>query len=198
MNQVVTELTIDARGAEAGSTTYVRAMQVAQAAVDRVIERSRTLSAASEENSARMLGTSTSVARAAAAFDRLKASIDPTHASALAMQKDILVLDRAVTTLGVSETESARIMDQLVLKHDAVAQSVRRRAQEYASLRSAEAGAAFNMDVNRSFGIGNQPKSARDSMTAFTAADNETALYQRRLSEVRAEVDPLAAAVGRL
>ena len=148
MNSVVTELTIDARGAEVGSASYVRYMQVAQAAVDQLRDREVALKTASEASSAAMISTSTSTQRAASAFDRLKASIDPAFAAAKGLERDILTLDRAVTRLGVTEQEAGRLMDMIVLKHDAVAQAARRQATEYERLRTIESGTAFTSDLN--------------------------------------------------
>jgi hypothetical protein len=138
MNTVVTELVIDGRGAEVGSAAYVRAMQIAQAAVDRLRDREEALKTASDANAASMISASTSTQRAASAFDRLKASIDPAFAAAKGLERDILTLDRAVTRLGVTEQEAARLMDMVVLKHDAAAQAARRQTEEY--LRLAAAG----------------------------------------------------------
>ena len=296
MNQVVTELVIDGRGAETGSASYVRAMQVAQAAVDRLRDREDALKLANEASGASMITSSTSTLKAASAYDRLKASIDPVFAASKGLEKDILTLDRAVTRLGVSEQEAARVMDLVVLKHDAAAQAARRQAAEYenlaragreaqaadraqgsvnttlgvrdpasfvgaarqsagvfsseldrldqisqqksaqigqsfaanlessliagtrksardaaavfsseldqmdevARMRAVEAGSAFTSDLNARLGVGATTNSARASASVFAEADREAESYQQRLAGVRAQIDPLGAAVAQL
>lgn len=137
MNQVVTELVVDARGAEAGSAAYVRAMQVAQQAVDRLRDRELALQSANDSSGASMVATSMSTGRAAAAYDRLKASIDPVFAAAKGLERDLLTLDRAVTRLGVSEAEASRMLDMIVLRHDQAAAAARRQTEEYQRLAAA-------------------------------------------------------------
>ena len=199
MNSVVTELTIDARGAEVGSASYVRYMQVAQAAVDQLRDREVALKTASEASSAAMISTSTSTQRAASAFDRLKASIDPAFAAAKGLERDILTLDRAVTRLGVTEQEAGRLMDMIVLKHDAVAQAARRQATEYERLRTIESGTAFTSDLNARLGVDTRAATASGATySALTQQARDAEVYQVRLASIRAQIDPLSAAVAGL
>lgn len=296
MNQVVTELVIDARGAEVGSASYVRYMQAAQQAIDRLRDREAALKQSTETNGAAMVATSVSTARTAAAYDRLRASMDPVFAAAKGLERDLVTLDRAVTRLGVSEAEASRMLDMIVLKHDQAAAAARRQTEEYkrlaaagreaqaldqssragqamwntyagvrdpsagaresaavfsaeldrmdqvadlkaqqigqsfaaslntalisgtsksardaaavfsaeldrmdeiARLRATEAGAAFTSDLNSRLRIGSAIPSARNSASVFLEADRDAEAYQQRLAMVRAEIDPLTAAIER-
>ncbi|NGO50423.1 hypothetical protein [Allomesorhizobium camelthorni] len=174
MNErVVTELVIDGRGAETGSATYIHAMNAAQAAVDRLIDRQKAMDTAVASGGTVLVGSAASTTAAARAFDRLKASIDPTFASAKALERDLITLDRAVMRLGTSESEAGRMLDAVRLKHDAVAQAAKRQADEY--MRLAAAGRqAFAADreqgrINTTLGIrGDEPASARASASVFS------------------------------
>lgn len=181
MNTVVTELVIDGRGAEVGSAAYVRAMQIAQAAVDRLRDREEALKTASDANAASMISASTSTQRAAPAFDRLKASIDPAFAAAKGLERDILTLDRAVTRLGVTEQEAARLMDMVVLKHDAAAQAARRQTEEY--LRLAAAGREAQQ-ADRAQGAYNQNLGVRDPASFVGAARASAGTFSTELDRL--------------
>lgn len=107
---VVTELIIDARGAEQGSAAYVKAMKAAQNAVDKVIEREQAATVAIEKQTTVMTNSAGSLTSTARAWDRLRASVDPTFRATQSMEKALLVTSAASTKLGVSSTEVARIM----------------------------------------------------------------------------------------
>ncbi|RWP84896.1 MAG: hypothetical protein EOR12_27070 [Mesorhizobium sp.] len=196
---VVTELTIDARGAEVGSATYVRAMKAAQAATDKVIEREQAATAAIARQSAVMTGSVGSITSASRAWERLLATVDPAARSTQAMERALLVADTAARKLGVSEAEVERVLGKVRLQHDAVARAAEAQAQSYRELAAAgrEAAAADHAQagINRTLGIGAADvNSARASAAVFEAAGREADQMAAKVSVLRAELDPLATA----
>lgn len=117
MNQVVTELTIDARGAQQGSAEYVRAMAVAQAAVDRLMDREAKLAAGAGKATDMLMVQSASIGRVAASWDRLRASIDPVTRAELAAARELnramLTADSAVKRGVTSQQDAARVISAL-------------------------------------------------------------------------------------
>lgn len=207
MSQVVTELVVDARGAEVGSASYVRAMQVAQQAVDRLRDRELALQAANESTGASMVATSVSTSRTAAAYDRLRASMDPVFAAAKGLERDLLTLDRAVTRLGVSEAEASRMLDMIVLKHDQAAAAARRQTEEYQRLAAAGREAQA-LDVSSRSGQAmwntyagvREPiaGAARSSAMVFEKEARASEMLAQKVAQLRAELAPLAAAQNRV
>ncbi|MGX9145945.1 hypothetical protein [Mesorhizobium sp. 128a] len=196
---VVTELTIDARGAEVGSATYVRAMKAAQAATDKVIEREQAATAAIARQGAVMTGSVGSITSASRAWERLLATVDPAARSTQAMERALLVADTAARKLGVSEAEVERVLGKVRLQHDAVARAAEAQAQSYRELAAAgrEAAAAdqAQSSINRTLGIGAADvNSARASAAVFEAAGREADQMAAKVAVLRAELDPLAAA----
>lgn len=202
MTTVVTELVVDARGTKQGTAEYISAMNAAQAAVDRTLERERTLQTAMTTGGTVMQSSATSVARAAREMERLKASIDPAYHSAKALERDIVTLDRAVTRLGVSEGDAARMLEAVRLKHDAVAAAAKRQTEEYLKLaaagRAAYAADMSQAQVNQQIGVVDvQPGSARASAAVFEQSAKETDQMAAAAQRLRAELDPVAAAQDR-
>ncbi|KFC73193.1 Phage-related minor tail protein [Bosea sp. LC85] len=117
MSQVVSLLTIDARGAEVGSATYVRAMKVAQAAVDRLADAEERAKAAQAGQTLVMTGNANSIARTAAQWDKLRASLDPVIAATKAIEQAQLRADAAVRRGVTTQEEAARIVAQVRKKH---------------------------------------------------------------------------------
>ncbi|ODT22215.1 MAG: hypothetical protein ABS35_15295 [Kaistia sp. SCN 65-12] len=133
MNQVVTELTIDARGATKGSADYVRAMAVAQSAVDRWRDREEKLAAAAGNATDVLMTQSASLGRVAANWDRLRASIDPVAKAELAAARDLdramLSADAAVKRGVATQQDAARVVSALRQKQVAELNAVREAAQ---------------------------------------------------------------------
>jgi tape measure domain-containing protein len=110
MNErVVVELTVDARGAVAGTAEFDKAMTKAGAAVDKVKAKSQDLRLA--DNLPR------SVDRVTQAFDKLRSSIDPvTRAqvrSEQEMRKALALVDRAVMTGVATQQQAAATISAL-------------------------------------------------------------------------------------
>ncbi|GAA2821553.1 tail length tape measure protein [Aminobacter aminovorans] len=133
-NRVVTEITIDARGSAAGSADYVRAMAVAQAAVDRLMDREAKLAAGAGKATDMLMVQSASIGRVAASWDRLRASIDPVTraevAAARELNRAMLTADSAVKRGVTSQQDAARVISALRQKQivdiDAVRQAQQR------------------------------------------------------------------------
>jgi hypothetical protein len=200
---VVTELTIDARGAEAGSAAYVRAMKAAQGAVDRVLQSEQAATAAMEKQGVVMMSSSGSVSSVAKAWERLKASADPAVRSTQAMERALLTADAAAKKLGTSDAEVARVLGQVKLQHDAVARAAEAQAQSYRDLATAgrEAAAADKAQaaINRTLGVGAGPSgSARASAAAFEEAGREADQMAASVAALRAQIDPLGAAQAKM
>lgn len=197
--RVVTELVIDGRGAQMGSAQYVQAMQAAQSAVDRFIDRQRALEQASTGGDHVMTQSATSTTRLARSFDRLKASLDPAHAAARAMERDIVTLDKAVSHLGVSELEAARLLDQVKLKHDAVAAAAKRQSDEYlrlaAAARETQAADVAQGRFNQFMGV-RDPRmmagSARQSASVFMNMSEDATQAAQSVGLARHEVTNLS------
>jgi Ca2+-binding EF-hand superfamily protein len=110
MTEVVSVLTIDARGAEAGSAAYVRAMRAAQAAADRAIDVDRKATEARERGGLALVRQSETIARSAQAWDRLRASVDPHVAAQKAIEQAQLRADAALRRGVTTQEEAARVL----------------------------------------------------------------------------------------
>lgn len=109
MTQVVTELVIDSRAAVAGSQQFESAMAKAQAAAERQTQVT--------------LVTARSQAQLQSSFTRLAASVDPAVKAQLAFERAQRTTDAAVNRGIVSQTEAARVLDLVRVKHTAAAMS---------------------------------------------------------------------------
>jgi hypothetical protein len=156
---VITELTIDARQAEVGSATYVKAMKAAQSAVDRVIDQANAANVAMEKQSTVMTGTAGSISSTAKAWDRLKASADPAFRATRDMERALLTADAASRKLGIDEAERARVLDLVRQKTDAVSASTRAGTAHIASV-----GTAARLTSNQMLNLSRQ---GNDVITMF-------------------------------
>ncbi|WP_135919938.1 hypothetical protein [Mesorhizobium sp. M3A.F.Ca.ET.201.01.1.1] len=195
-NTVITEVIIDARGAEAGSAAIVRAHQAAQAAYDRTIDRERAATQAMERQSAVMVASSGSIASTSKAWDRLRASVDPTFRSAQLMERALLTADSAAKKLGVDSAEVARVLGLAKLQHDATAAAAEKQAASYRELAAAgrEALAADQAQnrINQTLGLGaGNVGSAKASAAVFEAAAREADQMAAQVAALRAQLDPL-------
>jgi hypothetical protein len=177
MAEVVTELTVDARGVSMGLAESAQASQVAQAALDRYLDRLTAAREVSDQQGASLMRQSTSIQRAARDWENLKKSLDDNYRSASNLEADFIKLDRAVTRLGVSQAEAAQWLDKVVMKHDAAARAAREQTLEYQRL--AQAGReALALDMssrdgqamwNSYAGVREPSAVARDSAAIFQA-----------------------------
>ncbi|MER2250682.1 phage tail length tape measure family protein [Methylorubrum podarium] len=127
-NQVITQLIVDARGAEEGSAQYVRAMKAAQAAADKTLETEDKLQGAIERTGATLTRGAGSVTNIARRWDQLQASVDPVAAAHQkankAIEDAVLRADAAVRRLGVSQEQAAAVVDKVRMKHLAEVEAV--------------------------------------------------------------------------
>lgn len=111
MSQVVSLLTIDARGAEAGSAQYVRSMKAAQSAVDRLRDAEERAAAARERGAGVMLAQNDGISRTARAWERLRSSVDPAIAQQREIERAQLAADAAFRRGIATQAEAARVVD---------------------------------------------------------------------------------------
>ncbi|MBS7699159.1 MULTISPECIES: tape measure protein [unclassified Chelatococcus] len=123
MAQVVTNLVVDARGAEVGSAAYVKAMRAAQLAVDRTIDAHNRAQEAQDRATAAMGGQAGSISRSRAEWERLSRSMDPAIRAQRAIQDATLKADMAVRRGIATQQEAARIIDMVRQKHAQVTAS---------------------------------------------------------------------------
>jgi Ca2+-binding EF-hand superfamily protein len=119
MSEAVSILTIDARGAEQGSAAYIRAMNAAQKAADRVLDQQEKINQAQGRQMPLMINGANSIERTAKAWNRLQASLDPVIAATKAIEQATLRADAAVRTGVASQVEAARVVDLVRQKHAA-------------------------------------------------------------------------------
>ncbi len=141
-NVIVTELVVDARGAEKGTATWDRAMKVAQAAVDRLLDRDNALRNAMDQTSTTMTTAAGTVTGAAKAWEKLRAVADPTVSIMNKIQKATLDADAAVRRGITTQAEADRVLEQYVRTMQASSVAGREAAREAQSLAAAQERAA--------------------------------------------------------
>ncbi|PWJ87819.1 hypothetical protein C8D77_114110 [Mesorhizobium loti] len=154
---IVTELTIDSRGAEAGSAAYVKAMKTAQAAYDKAMDSANAATEAVAKQTTVMTGAAGSISSTAKAWDRFKASVDPVFAATQRMERALITADAAAKKLGVDQVEINRVMDLARTKHLGTAVAVEEGARaatmgatQWASLGHAARSAAESIAMGQS------------------------------------------------
>ncbi|MBX3536429.1 MAG: DUF4214 domain-containing protein [Chelatococcus sp.] len=125
MAQVVTNLVIDARGADAGSAAYVKAMRDAQAAAGRTTDAHSRAQEAQARTTAVMTGQTGSITRSRAEWDRLSRSMDPVIKAQRMIEDATKKADAAVRRGITTQQEAARIIDLVRRKHEQVAASTK-------------------------------------------------------------------------
>lgn len=202
MTQVVTELVIDARGAEQGSAAYVRAMRAAQAAADRVIDQEKRAQDAIQQQTMLMGGQAASIGKVSREYQRLAQIADPALAAQIARQRDLeratLAVDNAVKR-GVATQEQASTVLAFYNKQisDAVAKAREKAAADEllnskmaaqadiaARAAAVQRAASSQAQINASFGIGSGVVGRGDDIVAYGAA----------LDRLRAKYNPVFAA----
>ncbi|MER9005909.1 phage tail length tape measure family protein [Mesorhizobium sp. M0862] len=156
---LITELTIDARPAEAGSAAYVKAMAKAEAAQAKFVDQEQAATKAMEKQGVVMTMMSGSVSSTAKSWDRLKASVDPAFAATKQMERAMITADAAARKLGIDEVERARVLDLVRQKTDAVSASTRAGVSHIASV-----GTAAKLTSNQMLNLSRQ---GNDVITMF-------------------------------
>jgi hypothetical protein len=133
MSTVVTQLIIDARGAEEGSAAYIRAMNDAQRAVDKSIDREAKLQGAVDKTVVTLARGAGGVDQITRKWNSLIASVDPVAAAqqkaAKAIEDATLRADAAVRRLGVSQEDAAAVVGAVREKYEQATQEIIRNAE---------------------------------------------------------------------
>lgn len=147
----ISELIVDARGAEVGSAAYVRAMEAAQRAVDRTIDRQAALEQAIARQTTTMVGGATSISRTAAQWDRLRASLDPVAAAEIRAQRAVeqatIAADNAVKRGLATEVQAAEVLRRLRAQQVVELDKVR-EAQQRVTLAQEETARTVRTPAN--------------------------------------------------
>ena len=138
---VIQELTIDARGAAAGSALYVKAMQTAQAAVDRLLDRDRLQQEQQRAGVPVTEQAAQSTSRLAAAFDKLRGSVDPATKMQITHQREIeramLTTDSAVRRGLATQESAAKLISQIRARQLGEVQALTAAEQRHNSVQAA-------------------------------------------------------------
>ncbi|WP_167561799.1 phage tail length tape measure family protein [Bosea lupini] len=117
-------MTVDARGAEAGTALYIRQMEAAQSASDRVLQAERKAAEARERGTLIAMKQGDSISAISRRWTSLAASIDPAARATLAIERAQLRADAAFRAGIATEAEAARVVDLVRQKHDLAARAV--------------------------------------------------------------------------
>lgn len=194
---VITELTIDARGAEVGSATYQRAMKAAQAAVDRQIDRSMALVTAKQRESAVYVSGAQSVTRVAGAWDRLRSSIDPVAAAEIKAQKAIeaatISADNAVKRGIASQVEAAAVLHKLKQQQLVDLEQVREAQQKLVDAQVSGSKVANNNSASN-FNTANVAAQFQDVFVTAQMGMNPLQIAIQQGTQLSAVLGPMGAA----
>lgn len=199
---IVTELVVDARGAAAGSAVYTKAMEAAQRAVDRTLDREEALKRAMQTTSPAMVAAAGSITRTAAAWDRLRSSLDPVAAAEIKAQRAIeqatIAADNAVKRGLTTEVQAAdalqRLRMQQIVDLDKVRDAQQRLGQQ--AVATGEAVRAAANDNNKA-GAHNTANVAAQFQDIFVTAQmgmNPLQIALQQGSQLSAVFGPLGAA----
>lgn len=200
MTQVVTELVIDARPAEQGAQVYARAMDLAEAAGDRVVAQTRAVDQAIANQTSTMTRSVDTTGSAQRAFDRLRNSVDPVSRAQDALERATRTLDGAVTRGITTQEEAARVLELVRQKYDAAGDE----ADQYGSRagRASSATDKASQAVNRltgmlaTLGLALGVRQLIEYADAWTNAGNRIAAVTggtvEQVGEMRAAIADLA------
>jgi hypothetical protein len=136
MVEVVTELTVDARGTEAGTAVYIRAMRAAQSAVDKVVEANQRAQEAMGAQGPVMAVAGQSIGRVAAAWERLRASIDPAVGEMKRIEQAILTSDAAFKRGITTQQQADQVLTQVIDRVTGTSAAIIQLANSSDALRS--------------------------------------------------------------
>lgn len=146
-NVVVTELIVDARGAEVGSAAYERAMRVAQAAIDKQIDREQKLQLAIDKTSAAMTGGATSVGRVASQWQNLAARADPAIRASQMIADAQLKADAAIRRGITTEQEATRVLAAYAAQINGTTNATRELHRQQEALARQDSGNIAKVDA---------------------------------------------------
>ena len=184
-----------------------RRLEEGQRKIDRALEQG--IIEANEYNASMALlhqrfgAANDNASRLAERIDYLRSKFDAGYASARQMDAELAELAEA-ERLGIQVTGGyASALDGLVRKYDAAAQAAERQARQLKELAAAERLAATSADGQarwnqwagvRDGGAG----AARDSAAVFEKAAREAEDFEKRVSALRAQINPAGAALDRM
>lgn len=152
-NRVVTELIIDARGAERGSAEYIRRMEAAQRAVDRMNEREQRFNNTSQQTGQALEREAVSVAKAQRQWEAMAASLDPVVAAQQraerAVRRATLEADAAVRLLGKSQEEAAAMVAAVTAQQNGYVEAARKGAAGSRTVSAANENVAKSAGLAR-------------------------------------------------
>jgi hypothetical protein len=195
MTEIVTQLTIDARGAQQGTAEFDRALRVAQGAVDRFLDRNRAAQAAMDKTTMVMTSGSSTISKLARDYEKLQAALDPTSAAIARARRELeqtkSIADKAFTNLGRPLQEVNAIVDQATVKYGRLATAARTAAEAQAQA----ARAAAQSQINARLGVqASTPGAAAASAQVFQADLQRQA---NAVQKLRVEYDQLSIAQER-
>lgn len=118
MPEIVTELTVDARGAEQGARAYAGSMDLAEAAGERVLNQTRQVEGAISTQIGTMTRVAGSTSNAARSYTRLVNSLDPAARAQTNLERAQRTLDRAVQQGITTQEEANRVLELARQKYD--------------------------------------------------------------------------------
>ena len=199
----ITELIVDARGATAGSAEYVRAMAAAQRAVDQLYDRDQRLAEAQRRGVGVMQASAGGIARTAAAWDRLRSSIDPVAAAEIRAQREIeravVSADNAVKRGLATEVQAAAVIERLRQQQVIDLQRVRDAQQQVTDSRVADThvrndNAAVRSERAGRFETGNIAAQFQDVAVTAAMGMNPLTIGLQQGTQLSAVIGPMGAA----
>lgn len=176
MTQIVTTLTVDARGAEAGTALYIRQMNAAQAASDRVLQAEKKAAEARERGTLVTMRASDSITAISRRWQNLSASIDPAVRATVAIEQAQLRADAAFRAGVASEAEAARVVDLVRQKYEGTTRAMNDNAAALA-LTTRGSGLASHELINLS-------RQAQDVVVSLASGQNPLTVLLQQGSQI--------------
>lgn len=196
MSQVVTTLTVDARGAEAGTALFIRQMDAAQAASDRVLQAERKTAEARERGTLIAMKSADSITAISRRWTTLSASIDPAVRATQAIERAQLLADAAFRAGVATQAEAARAVDLVRQKHDLAAGAANDNATAFALL--AQRAEAFSRAVDPAYAAQSRFNAAvEEAEDLYTAGAISLERYRLGLAKAAADMSVVTQAGAR-
>lgn len=195
---VVTELIVDARGATAGSAEYIRATQAAQAAVDKLYMREEAIKRSREQSAPAMVAAAGSIQRTAAAWDRLRSSIDPVAAAEIRARRSIeqatIAADNAVKRGLTTEVQAAETLQRLRAQQVVDINKVREAQQQLAQQQVDTVAIAGRAANDNNLNSANVAAQFQDIFVTAQMGMNPLQIALQQGSQLTAVLGPMGAA----
>lgn len=152
VQQVVTELIVDAQQAEQGTAAYIRAMRSAQQTRDRLTEVEEKGAQAQQRQTAVLLGLTGSIGRTRTEWNRLREGIDPVARATRELETATLRADAALRRGITTQTEVNRVLAVHRQRLDEVTRSQNNSTRAQSPLRDAGEGVLQGFAGRSAFG----------------------------------------------